>query len=547
MADTEKISSAIYIDFDNVHTALREHDLRQNNNLKYSNLFLHRASDWLRLLEDGADGGARRNFLIKRCYFNTGEGIMVPLRMGGFETISCPSMTRQGKSGADMQMALDIYKASLNVGQHAPVDEFIIFSGDADFTPLLTELRGNNKQGTILTLGPISAAYRNVSHQQIDNFPAILEQLSQPASTPSSASGEVDMRGICSGLIKACMGDGKALPMATLEQKLKTCFAEHSTPVPWSDTAGLHAFINDLAPAAMRVKDELLVVTGSSTADATVPQLSAPVAPALSAAAFTEDAVYQLAKRVHDLIRVPLLSPEDYAALFETLAEQLNAYGLSDDLNLMAEQLQYQGAASPRDAVFVLRGLQLSGHRFVIGEESGQDLAEAFLGSVLYRCRTRARLYLTEQEQVLLKQWLLGSARDVPRQGFRVATASAVDLRERCMEKIRLVVIGRAEGMELYELGGMIQDELPNLYNPGGVQSKWGGQPTLTKMLLSFGLNPLMLARIDERLSIIYDPAVQDAMDRELVVTPLLQEAGCPTVGQCRLRTPVQCFACPDQ
>ncbi len=256
--------------------------------------------------------------------------------------------------------------------------------------------------------------------------------------------------------------------------------------------------------------------------------MPAPIAPAPPAVSVTEDAVYQLAQQVHDLTGTPLLSPADYAALFAALVEQLNTQGPSDDLYSMAEQLQYQGAARPRDAVFIVRGLQLAGHRFVVGEESVQGLAEAFLGSVLYRCRTRANLHLTESEQALLKQWLLGGPGAVTTRGSRAATAGATDHRERCMEKVRLAVIGKAQGMELSELGAMIRAELPGLYRPGSIQSRWGGQPTLTKMLLSFGLGPLMIVPIDDRLSIIYDPAEQEAMDLSTVVAPLLQAAGIP-------------------
>ena len=57
-----------------------------------------------------------------------------PSNLAGFEIIDCPALTSEGKTSTDIHMVLDI----IDLLQHeAHYDEFIVFSADADFTPVL--------------------------------------------------------------------------------------------------------------------------------------------------------------------------------------------------------------------------------------------------------------------------------------------------------------------------------------------------------------------------------------------------------------------------
>ncbi len=57
----------------------------------------------------------------------------------GFEVIDCPPLTAQLKNSADIRIVMDV-RDILNHDTH--FDEFVILSGDADFTPPAASLAG---------------------------------------------------------------------------------------------------------------------------------------------------------------------------------------------------------------------------------------------------------------------------------------------------------------------------------------------------------------------------------------------------------------------
>ena len=84
---------------------------------------------------------------------------------GGFEIVDCPAMTSEGKTSTDIHMVLDM----VDLLQHqVHYDEFIVFSADADFTPVLRKLRRWDRRTTVLAVGFPSAAYRASADLLID-------------------------------------------------------------------------------------------------------------------------------------------------------------------------------------------------------------------------------------------------------------------------------------------------------------------------------------------------------------------------------------------
>jgi hypothetical protein len=76
----------------------------------------------------------------------------------GFEVIDCPPLTAQLKNGSDIRMAIDVCDY---IDHPTRFDEFIILSGDADFTPVLHRLRSHDRRTVIYaneyTAAPYSA------------------------------------------------------------------------------------------------------------------------------------------------------------------------------------------------------------------------------------------------------------------------------------------------------------------------------------------------------------------------------------------------------
>ena len=111
--------------------------------------------------------GARRRILVRRCYLNPSvyQRYRFNFSQSGFEIVDCPPMTMAGKTSTDIHMVLDM----VDVLQHSTYyDEFIVFSADADFSPVLRKLRRSDRRTTVLAAGQTSSAYQASADLMID-------------------------------------------------------------------------------------------------------------------------------------------------------------------------------------------------------------------------------------------------------------------------------------------------------------------------------------------------------------------------------------------
>jgi hypothetical protein len=161
------MKSALFVDFDNVYSGLRKLDPA------IADRFARQPLEWVNWvigeleLPDHAPAGARRRLLVRRCYLNPQayQRFRPSFNLAGFEIIDCPALTSEGKTSTDIHMVLDI----IDLLQHeARYDEFIVFSADADFTPVLRKLRRWDRRTTVLAIGFPSAAYRASADLLID-------------------------------------------------------------------------------------------------------------------------------------------------------------------------------------------------------------------------------------------------------------------------------------------------------------------------------------------------------------------------------------------
>lgn len=161
------MKSALFVDFDNVYSGLRRLDPA------VAERFAFQPINWIRWLTDSliapphAPEGAKRRLLVRRCYLNPQayQRFRPAFNRAGFEIIDCPPMTSEGKTSTDIHMVLDV----VDLLQHeVHYDEFIVFSADADFTPLLRKLRRSDRRTTVLAVGFPSAAYQASADLLID-------------------------------------------------------------------------------------------------------------------------------------------------------------------------------------------------------------------------------------------------------------------------------------------------------------------------------------------------------------------------------------------
>ena len=171
------MKSALFVDFDNVYSGLRRLDQET------ADLFARNPTTWMNWLikaleiPEPANPGAKRRVLVRRGYLNPQayQRFRPSFNLAGFEIIDCPALTSEGKTSTDIHMVLDI----VDLLQHETrYDEFIVFSADADFTPVLRKLRRWDRRTTVLAIGFPSAAYRASADLLIDQDEFVRKALS---------------------------------------------------------------------------------------------------------------------------------------------------------------------------------------------------------------------------------------------------------------------------------------------------------------------------------------------------------------------------------
>jgi hypothetical protein len=163
------VRSALFVDFDNIYLGLQREDPSA------AEQFATDPTRWLLWLQDHlpidpqSDRTDRRDrkILFRRCYLNPSQfGRFRPyFTRSAFEVVDCPPLTSGGKTSADIHMVMDILDT---LGHPTRFDEFILLSGDADFTPVLLRLSKHDRRSAILAIGPASVAYKAACDLLID-------------------------------------------------------------------------------------------------------------------------------------------------------------------------------------------------------------------------------------------------------------------------------------------------------------------------------------------------------------------------------------------
>ncbi len=229
------VKSALFVDFDNIYQGLFD----QGRN--HANAFARKPEAWLARLEQLLLGDhTNRDFLIRRCYLNPDGSPLVRLddevspggrkisktrrdtsvvyrqfrtffTKAGFEVIDCPSLTNSQKNAADIRIALDVLELVL-VG--TPADEFMIASGDADFTPLLHRINARDKRSFLISAGAMAAAVSSAATRWI-NGDDTLALISPPRPVVVESAGVIAAGDASGEHDKASNGDGSATATAS--------------------------------------------------------------------------------------------------------------------------------------------------------------------------------------------------------------------------------------------------------------------------------------------------------------------------------------------
>ncbi len=203
--------SALFVDFDNVYLSLR----RQSE--EAAGRFARNPQDWMSRIAQGGlvrykahPGGARRQFAVARCYGNPGRKLVsrggphdphafstvrTNFMIAGIEVVDCQPLSSQFKNGTDIKIACDIRDF---LEHPTRFEEFVILSGDADFTPVLHHLRSHDRRTVVYANENTADIYKAFSDGWIDEremiaflmdetSPVMLEH--QRGATPARSLG----------------------------------------------------------------------------------------------------------------------------------------------------------------------------------------------------------------------------------------------------------------------------------------------------------------------------------------------------------------------
>lgn len=173
--------SAVFVDYDNIYLSLK----RKND--EAAKRFAKDAGLWLSAIASGRlvtptntlQPVEQRRIVMSRCYGNP-----VPRRnnndnstdmnsfpfvrhhflRSGFEAIDCPPLTAQLKNSADIRMVMDVRDY---LTHDTYFEEFVILSGDADFTPVLHRLRAHARRTVIFANDHTAAPYTAIADGEI--------------------------------------------------------------------------------------------------------------------------------------------------------------------------------------------------------------------------------------------------------------------------------------------------------------------------------------------------------------------------------------------
>ena len=191
---TQYLRAALFVDFDNIYLGLQREDPQA------AEQFATDPARWLSWLQDnlptdaggGRPNGHARRILFRRCYLNPSQfGRFRPyFTRSAFEVVDCPPLTTGGKTSADIHMVMDILDA---LGHATRFDEFIILSGDADFTPVLLRLSKHDRRSAVLAVGPASVAYKAACDVLIDQDTFLEEAMGAAGNQAARSYGPSPM------------------------------------------------------------------------------------------------------------------------------------------------------------------------------------------------------------------------------------------------------------------------------------------------------------------------------------------------------------------
>jgi uncharacterized LabA/DUF88 family protein len=285
-ATTGRLLTTVFVDYDNIYLSLK----RKSEDA--AKLFAKNAQQWLKEIESGrlitsTNGPAAdlpRRMVMNRCYGNP-----VPRRnssdnstdmnsfpfvrhnflRAGFEVIDCPPLTAQLKNSSDIRMVMDV-RDLLNHDTY--FDEFIILSGDADFTPVLQRLRAHARRTVIFANDYTATPYTAISDGEIresdliallvegrlpGDVPAQIEAPAPMAALPSAKELEAIRKEILAEVSSVVLATTHPVPLEALaDRAIRTLGHERTVGSAWGGVGSFRDLVQRSLPPSLKLSDQ---------------------------------------------------------------------------------------------------------------------------------------------------------------------------------------------------------------------------------------------------------------------------------------------------
>jgi NYN domain len=278
--------TTVFVDYDNIYLSLKR------KSEEAAKRFSKDAGRWIKEIESGGlmtptnnpDAPGQRRIAINRCYGNP-----VPRRnqndnstdmssfpfvrhhflRAGFEVIDCPPLTAQLKNSADIRMVMDVRDI---LTHDTYFDEFIILSGDADFTPLLHRLRSHARRAVIYSNDNTAAPYTALCDAEIreSDFLALLLENKLPQrggavqdarpetpSLPNAATMEALRKEILGEIVGAVRAADQPLPLEALaDRAVRTLGYDKTVGSAWGGVGSFRDLLAKGLPEDIRLNNQ---------------------------------------------------------------------------------------------------------------------------------------------------------------------------------------------------------------------------------------------------------------------------------------------------
>jgi NYN domain len=275
------ILSAVFVDYDNIYLSLKR------KSEEAAKRFAKDALSWVKEIETGRlitptnsyGNDVDRRIVMNRCYGNP-----VPRRnssdnstdmnsfpfvrhhflRAGFEIVDCPPLTAQLKNSSDIRMVMDVRDY---LTHDTYFDEFVILSGDADFTPVLHRLRAHARRTVIFANDYTAAPYTAISDGEVreaDLINLLLEgklpghkEGDEPAVITASAQNETVAHAIIAEVVAGVRSSPMPLPLEALaDRALRTLGHDKTIGTNWAGAGSFRELLLKGLPEEIRLTDQ---------------------------------------------------------------------------------------------------------------------------------------------------------------------------------------------------------------------------------------------------------------------------------------------------